>query len=139
MLTNTNTATKLNDSHMDQVLEVYETQTSNLRVKLTKNLDIYFRKAFETASLNKLGHSLWGHFDDNNMRNMLKQQIFFLLRTAYSCTAANAHARVHPLCTRSCRAPPQHRCIYNAVSVSFHPQRSVAQLRAESASKSAAK
>ena len=66
----TNTATKLNDSHMDQVLEVYETQTSNIRVKLTKNLDIYFRKAFETAILNKLGHSLWGHFDDDNMLTM---------------------------------------------------------------------
>ena len=38
----TNTAIKLNDSHMDQVLEVYETQTSNIRVKLTKNLDMYF-------------------------------------------------------------------------------------------------
>jgi len=87
----TNTATKLNDSHMDQVLEVYETQTSNIRVKLTKNLDIYFRKAFETASLNKLGHSLWGHFDDDNTLTMFATKTNWTSMPFYTVGNVFAH------------------------------------------------
>lgn len=62
----TGAARKLTAEHLPRMIEIYQTRSVNMRVKINKTIDAYLRKSFDVATQDKLGHSAWGHFDHDN-------------------------------------------------------------------------
>ena len=70
-------AHKLTADDLPRILEIYETRQSNLKVKISPTIDQYFRKGFDIACQNKLGHSIWGYKNKDDKLVMFATRSFW--------------------------------------------------------------
>lgn len=61
----TGAAKRLGPEHLDRMIEIYQTRSVTMRIKITQTIDEYLRKSFDVATQNQLGHSAWGHFNSD--------------------------------------------------------------------------
>lgn len=60
------TTKKLTPSDLQKMFEIYQAHGSNMKVKINKTIDQYFKKSFSVSVQDILGHTAWGWFTEDN-------------------------------------------------------------------------